>query len=253
MARGKKSETSAKPEKSWFSRLKLMIAGSILSGGLGLGGYEFRDHPVLAAIVRFLTGQAKPGDGTLVKAIVEEAGAAAKKAKEFASAGTFEVNLKRISLDPATVGSDRSPELRAVVVRYGDDGRRQVVWQSKNASISRGGGAGDSDSDSDAVAVVASFEEPAFEIPWQPGDRLVVEIWERRLLRGVKLFERADASQEKFPLAPGDYPLKLVASGGRGEDPGRNILTVDAKRKADEADESRRVARDEGESPRTRR
>jgi hypothetical protein len=246
MARGKKAakaEKSEKPPKSWFSRVKLMIAGSILSGGLGLGGYEFRDHPILAAIVKFLTGQSKPGDGTLVKAIVEEVGTATKKAKQFEGEGTFEVNLKEISLDPATLGNDKAPELRAVVVRYDDDGKRQIVWQSKNATVRPAAGKSD--------PIVAAFDEEPFEVAWKPGDRFVIEIWTRRLLRGVKLFERADASQEKFPLAPGEYPLKLVANGARSADAAASSVTFEAKRKDDEA--SSRVARDEGENAPRRR
>ena len=253
MARGKKSEKAEKAEngekasKSWFSRLKLMVAGSILSGGLGLGGYQFRDYPILAAIVKFLTGEAKPGDGTLVKAIVQEVGTAAKKAREFETEGTFLVNLKEVSLDPNVVANDKTPELRAVVVRFGSDAQRQVVWQSKNATVRPGGDASGS--------LVASFDEPAFEIPWQPGDRLVVEIWTRKLLRGVKLVERADASQEKFPLAPGEYPLKRVANAGKGTDAGSSSLTVEARRKPDPGpttgtDDAPAVARD-GDSDRS--
>ncbi|MEI6694407.1 MAG: hypothetical protein WCL12_06795, partial [Actinomycetes bacterium] len=84
-----------------------------------------------------------------------------------------------------------------------------------------------------------------FEIRWRPGDRMVVEIWTRKLLRGVKLFERADASKDKFPLAPGDYQPKLVAGGVKSDDPSLNILSVEAKRKQVDDPPAKRVARND--------
>ncbi len=232
-----KSKSKEKSSESFlYKRIKYMLFASLLSSGVGYGGYQLKDYPIIAQILSLVSGDSKLGDGNLAQALVAGLGNAEKKLKEFSQEGAFDVTLKEISIDPAVVSNENSPELRAVIVRYDDSGERQVVWQSKNATIQR--------PDGDKGALLAQFEDPPFEIRWRPGDRLVVEVWQKRLLRGVKLFERADASAEKFPLSPGDYPLKLVASGVKSTSPALNSLALEAKRKVDDGkEEPRRVAR----------
>ncbi len=234
MAKEKKEQKS---ESFIYSKLKTMIIASLISSGVGYGGYQFKDNPIIAVLINLLTGKTSLGDGDLAKTIMAGVGDMEKKSRDFSEEGSFDVTLTEISLDPATLAGEKSPEIRAVVVRYDDNGDRQVMWQSKNAKVHRPNG--------ETGAVLASFEATPFELRWRPGDRLVVEVWTRKMLRGVKLFERADASKDTFPLAPGDYPLKLVANGVKSESPRLNNLTVDAKRKGLEDAPPRRVARND--------
>jgi hypothetical protein len=215
----------------WLNLTWLKAILPLLLGGAGAGGYTFKDHPVVAALVRQITGQAKPGDPTVAEAIAQKI--AAVKPDPFTKPGDFRVELTQIAIDPATIGATDSTEVRVVVVHYGDDAKREVLWQSP-APATRYRMRGQD-------TWVAAWEDASFSFRWLPGDRVVVEVWERRGLRPSKVFEYASASKERLPLATGDHPLTLTLKGAKPFPTEANTVTFDTRPIEDRA---ARVARD---------
>ena len=120
----------------------------VLTGGIGVGGYTYRDHP----IVRQLLGRAKQeaeDNGIDVAKVKDEAkelvkslaatveakvGAVERKVgdrADLARPGTFEVDVAAIRVDPAEFHAGRSAELDVHVTCHQKGGRDTVVWKGK--------------------------------------------------------------------------------------------------------------------------
>src|SRR5262249_27007622 len=91
--------SSRKKKPSLFRRLIYLFM--LISGGGGVGGWLFKDHPVMQAAWTLVTGKpadeaAKDVDATLKAAIA----GVIKPADSFAQPGTYQVTIPQVHLDP---------------------------------------------------------------------------------------------------------------------------------------------------------
>jgi hypothetical protein len=196
--------SSRKRQKpSLFRRLIYFLL--FLSGGsAGLGGWVLKDHPRVQAIWTLVTG--KPADeipGALDGSLVADAISALKAHEDFRQPGTYRVAIKRVELDPALFRAGHTVDIQTSVHRVDAQGRDVTVWDSRTYG--------------ERLAVVGKDELSAgwanrpFDVEWKPGDRLVLEVSDRKtgLFAEPRRFTLAGPlpAAREFPLKSGDYPL----------------------------------------------
>ena len=229
-----------------------------LTGGVGIGGYSYRDHP----FVRQLFGQVKQDaeangiDVAKVEAEAEDAlkAVVAKVGQEveakvgeeagLARPGTYEVALAAVRVDPDEFRAGRSAELDVRVVRHpAKEGRDSVIWESKATARAT--------DDSDGLLELSWATHP-FRVDWTPGDEYTIEVRDRRLLgREVDWFALDLGDDGGFPLRSKTHTLPTRADGKPTRDPSANAIVLKAHRVEPEArDRSVVPASAEGEHAR---
>lgn len=213
-----------------------------LTGGLGVGGYTYRDHP----FVRQLLGQVQKdaeANGIDVakveaeakdalKAVVAKVGreVEAKVGEEVGQAqpGTYEVAIAAVRVDPDEFRAGRSADLDVRVVRHPAKGDRDsVVWEAKATARS-----GD---DTDGLLELSWATHP-FRVDWTPGDEYTIEVRDRRLLgREVDWFALDLGDDGGFPLRSKTHKLASRADGKPTRDPSANAIVLKAHRVEPEA------------------
>jgi hypothetical protein len=234
----------------------------VLTGGVGVGGYTYRDHP----IVRQLLGKAKEeaeANGIDV-AKVEDAAKDAlkvvaadlgKKAEDGLGAlekaaadkvnidrpGRFEVAVAAVRVDPEEFRAGRSAELDVRVIRHPAKGDDSVAWEAKATARAS--------DDTDGLLELSWAKHP-FRVDWAPGDEYTIEVRDRKLLglsepTWFTLDLDADGG---FPLRSHTYHLARRADGKATRDPSANAIILKSHRLDDDpapavAEGDRRSAR----------
>ncbi len=233
----------------------------VLTGGIGVGGYTYRDHP----IVRQLLGKAKEeaeANGIDVAKVEDEAKAAlkvvatdlGKKAEDELGVlektvkdradvdrpGTFEVAVAAVRVDPDEFRAGRSAELDVRIIRHPRKGDDSVVWEAKATARAS--------DDTDGLLELSWAKHP-FRVDWSPGDEYTIEVRDRKLLglsepTWFSLDLDADGG---FPLRSKTYHLAAKADGKPTRDPSANAIILKSHRLDD--DPAPAVAEGEGRRP----
>jgi hypothetical protein len=209
--------------KTWFSKLKYLIL--LLTGsGAGLGSYHYRD----TLLGRVVEKASETPEGARIKALVaEKINTALKKDDGFSKPGVFEVRVSQVVLDPEVFKPGHRVGMEVVVHKVAADGKKKTVWDSKPFG-QRIGIAGQNE-------LSAYWEDRPFEVAWGPGDKFLVEVFDRNGIWSTKIFEMTEdeADSKDFPLKSGTHPITFVSKGPKPADPEASKLVLTSRRISD--------------------
>ena len=215
---------SARKRKSPFQRLIYFVVMIVTGGSAGLGGWALKDHPTIQALIAMVTGKDK--DSAAVGTDLENklssvvAGVIQNDARQ---PGLYKVKISEIRLDPQLFKAGHTVDIQARVVKIDGQAHETVVWESKTYG--------------ENLAVVgkddltAAFVNRPFEIDWSPGDKVVVDVWDRK---GI-IFERRELKMALpepgvFPLASGTHALEVRGRNGSELDSELNRIVLQSQR-----------------------
>jgi hypothetical protein len=225
MSRARKSR-----RPSLFRRLAYLLM-LVSGGGAGVGGWMFKDHPRVQALLAMVTG--KPLDDRGDKDLEDPVAAVVdliKPVDSFRQPGTYQVTIRQVHLDPNLFKAGHTVDIQAKVLRQDGQGRSTTLWDT----VSFG--------ERLAVAgrdeLIAEWDHRPFQVQWSPGDRLTVEVYDRRagLFAQPKRFVLAapDPEPREFPLKPGTFPLQPEAPKPDPRVDPRNVSIVLESRRVGE-------------------
>ncbi len=210
--------------KKLEKRAKAMIFLT-LTGGVGLGGYANRDHPLMQKILGIVRDQiskqpAAPGEAGTGKAILESL---VERLDPYRKPGEYEVRIEKIRLDDKEFRSGHTIDLEVRVVKYdAKGGKGIVVWDAK-ATGGRPNVAG-------RGPISGEWADQPFTVDWKEGDGFDIEIWDRKGLRPTKWFVFESEDDGAFPLRTKTHTLDTLADGKAVRDPSANTIVLKAKR-----------------------
>ena len=234
-----------KNSTSLCRRLIYFVVMLVTGGGAGVGGWALKDHPRIQALIGMVTGKAEePGaDGSDLKSKLTSAVAGVLQ-DDPRQPGLYKVKITEIQLDPKLFKMGHTVDMQARVLDVDGQGRETVVWESKTY--------GENLAVAGKDELTAAFVNRPFEIDWSPGDKVVVEVWDRK---GI-LFERRELKMALpkpgvFPLASGTHALEVSGRSGSELDSELNRIVLQSQRVGDSqarrggeprTDDPRRVA-----------
>ncbi|MDR3638421.1 MAG: hypothetical protein P4L84_31750 [Isosphaeraceae bacterium] len=180
-------------------RLRYLIV--LITGGLGVGGWQFKDHPLLQQIFQGVS-QVDPEKPLLEQGVVQAAVKALEHHESFREPGSYEVKVATVKIDPALVRTGHLSDVVVHVRKRDAQGHETVVWDSKTAGAP-------TVPDSKGSASVG-WPDVSFRVDWAPGDRFTVDVWQGWGLISTRHFETDLAQEDAFPLRTGSQPLALV-------------------------------------------
>lgn len=213
-------------------RLRYLIV--LVTGGLGVGGWHLKDHPVVQQIIQGIT-QGDPDAPLLDGKIVEKAvDAIQQHTDSFHAPGAFEVTVSAVKVDPALIRSGRAGDIQVRVRKRDAQGRETVVWDSKKAGAQ----------DAEATSKGIGWPNDPFRADWNPGDRFSIDVWAGKGLLFTKHLETNLGETNEFPLRPGAHNLTLDGQTLPASD--ANQIVFQSRRVADaDADVARTAGRTE--------
>ncbi len=160
-----------KPEKKKGKGGTILLVLLLLVVGVVAAGYFKPDLPVIGPLV---------------------AGFFKKGAEGVDQSGVYKVKVMKVALDPQEFKDGEKIDLQVYVKRVDAEGKEHKVWDSEQWG-ERIGTVGQ-------VELTAQWSDRPFECTWQPGDKLVVEVWDRRG-GDTKVAEwTSDPEGKEFPL-----------------------------------------------------
>lgn len=216
-----------KKSQSLFRRLIYFVVMLVTGGGAGVGGWAFKDHPRMQALLGMVMGKAEESaaDGGDLKTTLVSAVAGVLK-DDPRQPGVYKVKIAEIQLDPKLFKTGHTVDIQARVLKFDGQGQEVVVWESKtygeNLAL-----AGKDD-------LTAAFLNRPFEIDWSPGDKVVVEVWDRKgVLFDRKELKMALSEPGVFPLGSGTHALAVSGRSGSGLDSELNRIVLQSQRVGD--------------------
>ena len=147
----------------------------LTGGGVGVGGWVFKDHPQVQALWTLVTGNPAADDavddsvGALAKEVVDRL----KPAESFsASTGTYQVTIRQVHLDPNLFRAGRTVDIQARVLKPDGHGRSTTLWDTSRYG-ERLAVAGKDE-------LIAEWDHEPFQVEWSPGDQLTLEVYDGR-------------------------------------------------------------------------
>ena len=210
---------------------RLMYLIVLISGGsAGVGGWVFKDHPRAQALWTLITGNPADQSGTgLDDSLVTEVAQALKPRDEFRQPGTYQVTIAKVELDQRLFKPGHTVDIQARVKKLDPAGRDKTLWDAKAYG--------------ERLAVVGKDELTAgwphrpFQVEWNPGDELVLEVFDARpgLFTQPRRFTlaSADSAPSEFPLKSGDFALEPIDRPDPPVDPRNNHVVLQSQRVGD--------------------
>ena len=196
--KGKKGGSKAGP------LLLIVLLGVIGAGALG---WFYPDTPVV---------------GDLVHGFFE------KGAKGVDKSGVYKVTVAKLVLDPQEFKNGENVDIQIVVKKVDRDGKETTVWDSEKL--------GDNLREVGKQELGFNLLETPFELTWEAGDQITVEVWDRKGLSDRRhAWFKSLAGGKEFPLSE-TQTLTLLEEGDVTKNPrvgGTNQITFDAKRIGD--------------------
>jgi hypothetical protein len=195
----------------------MLITGS----GAGLGGWALKDHPILQALLgRVLP---KTEDGSIDREKLASVVTEALKRDDCKTPGLYRVKVAEVRLDQKLFKQGHTVDIQARIRQRDASGKEATIWESRPYGENLGQVGRDE--------LTATWINRPFEVNWAAGDRIFVEIWDRKAgLFDRKELQMATPEAEVFPLASGAHPLSLA---GAELDPARSRIVFDSQRIGD--------------------
>ena len=212
--------------KKLEKRAKMLILLA-LTGGVGVGGYANRDHPILQKVfcyVRELAAKqpSAPGESGSAETILESI---VERLAPFRNPGEYEVTIEKLTLDDKEFHAGRSIDLEVRVVKYdAQGGKGVVVWDGKNSggrALVAGRG-----------PIVADWADRPFKVDWKTGDVYDIEIWDRKGFRPTKKFVLETEEDDGFPLRTQTHILESMSDTKTAHDRVDSTIVLKALRVA---------------------
>jgi len=220
--------SSRKKKPPLLRRLIYLIM--LVSGGTGVGGWLFKDHPVMQAAWTLVTGKpadeaAKDVDDTLKAAVAD----VLKPVNSFTQPGTYQVTIPQVHLDAKLFRPGHTVDIQARVIRLDPRGTDTTLWESRPFG-ERLAVAGKDE-------LVAGWPQRPFQVAWKPGQQIVVEVYDRKPGLFVEprrfIFSASDVQLREFPLKPGTFPLEPTQMPDPPVDPRNNQIVLESQRVGD--------------------
>lgn len=152
--------------------------------GVGAVGWFFPDTPVIGDLVHgFFSAGAKGVD----------------------KSGVYTVKITSVSVDKDEFDEGEKVDLQVLIKRVNKDGKEETLWDSREygerlATVGKD-------------PLTASWSDRPFEVTWQQGEQVVLEVWDRRGMSDTRIAWLKSAPDGKeFPLT-GTQSLTLLKNG----------------------------------------
>lgn len=234
MSKSRKGRQNTAAKSPLVRRVIYFVVMLMTGGGAGVGGWLCKDYPQLQPIIALLLGQPGEGEATLegevpqLKSAIKSAvvGAFSSSAS---GPGVYRVKLDSVHLDAKSFTTGRTVDVQARVRKIDAREVESVVWESRTFG--------------ENLAVVgrdelsASWSNRPFDVEWRPGDRFLVEVYDRRagLFSSSQTFRMARRDSDGFPLASGEFALEPEGRIRPGTDPSQNRVILASQRTGDSA------------------
>lgn len=211
----------ARRRTSKFKKLIFGLLALTFGGGTSLWGWFDPDVPVVGSALQKLREGLGGTPASPLLAILPQK-------DSFTTAGTFEVTIAKVSIDPAELRSGRHIDMQLKLSKKQFSGQQTLLWDSRFA--------GDRNITVGREPVTASWSDKPFLVQWQPGEDFVIEVWDRNSLfdKTFFLFDTSNGDRE-FPLRSDTFTMMHFANGRRASNPSLNSVRVESKRAADAA------------------
>ena len=180
-------------------RLRYLIV--LITGGVGVGGWQLKDHPLLQQILQRVT-QADPDKPLITGELVKDAVHALEHHESFREPGSYEVKVATVKIDPAIIKSGQLHEVEVRVRKRDARGHETVVWESRSAGAP-------SEVEGRAPGTVGWPDTP-FRVDWAPGDQFTIDVWQGHGLISTWHFKTSLDQADAFPLRTGPQDLALA-------------------------------------------
>ena len=183
----------------------------------------FKDHPqVQAFLARVLNKTGAAANATALEDKLASAVSGVIEGDQSRQPGLYKVKITEIKLDPRLFKTGRTVDLQARVRKLDQAGHDDLVWESKNY--------GENLSVAGKDDISAVFVNRPFEVQWSPGDRIVVEVWDRRggFLES-KALKMALPEPGAFPLTSGVHALEVTGRSGPSLDSDCNRIVFETQ------------------------
>jgi hypothetical protein len=211
----------ASRRKSGLGKMLFGLLALVFGGGTGLWGWIDPEAPVVGALLQKLKGGTTSNSGTASPVLSILA-----PRDPFLQAGTFEVTISRVTIDPATMREGHHVDVQVKVSKKTVGGQLQPIWDSRYA--------GDRISLVGRGPIVAEWKDRPFQVAWVPGEDFVVEVWDRKAFFDKTMFLLTTTNGDReFPLRPDTTTFAYLANGRRTSNPAANSIRIDAKRAGD--------------------
>ena len=209
-----------KKKPSLLKRLMYFIL--LLSGGGGIGGYAFKDHPMVQALVTAVTGNpagASPSD--VEKSLVGGVADLLKQGPDFSQPGVYRVTITKVELAQGAFKPGQTVDIQAKVTRRDGRGEDSVVWDSRSYG--------------ERLAVVgkdsltAGWPNRPFQVEWSPGEVVFLEVYDRKphLFAPPRRFTLSSSNgSADFLLKTGDFTLAPEQRVDSSVDPRLNHIVL---------------------------
>jgi hypothetical protein len=220
--------TTHRKPRSLLRRLAYFML--MLATGGGAGGWAFKDHPRVQALLSMVLGKTAVADaetdGKALKDTLASAVSAALKRENPRQPGLYKVKIEEVELDQRLFSQGRTVDIQARVRKVDGEGRETTIWESKhygeNLAV-----AGKDD-------LTATWHNRPFEIAWTPGDHVIVDVWDRRGgLLEPREFKMALPEPGEFPLTTGAHALEISRPRQSVHDSDRNSIVLHSERVGD--------------------
>jgi hypothetical protein len=212
-----------KKKQSLFRRLiyfVLLISG----GGAGIGGYAFKDHPTVQALLNLVAGDSdKDNPSDVEKSLVGDVVDVLKKRPDFSRAGVYQVTINKVELAQAVFKPGHTVDIQAKVIRRDGRGQDSVVWDSRDF--------GEHLAVVGKDAIIASWPNRPFQVEWSPGEVVFLEVYDRKngFFAAPKRFTLSSTNGEAdFPLKTGDFQLEAQQRSDPPLDPRLNHIVLNS-------------------------
>jgi hypothetical protein len=199
----------------------------LTGGGAGAGGWAFKDHPRMQALLGLIFSRAED-PGAVETELKTELTTAVKQVLSHDDprhGGVFKVKITEIHLDRKLFHDGRTVDIQARVRKLDARGQSTTAWESRefgeNLAV-----AGKDD-------LSFTFLNRPFEVEWAPGEKVDVQVWDRK----GTLFERRELKMALpepglFPLASGTHALEVVSRDGLSLNSDLNRIVFQSQRLA---------------------